>query len=457
LYEIYIEETLLTTFSGSYMFVMKSTFFLSNIILFTYILSEIIAQKTPQYLIFESGTPDANNGPGPYITTDLNSLKHTFGEILSDAPRMYAYGRQQVFLTRSVSYIQSELDTMFSMAEQENIPLFIHIDPIYGWGADLENSTIDAPTIKYWNNETMREWFEFPSDDKHLPINIPRTWFNWGSWCSPVSAFPAIGAPDFLEFSSQQFLQAIVEPIVHWQMRLNQENKTYLFAGINIGWETHLFDYRGIDPAHLPNASWPINARNISMQQWEAGVQLGYASLYWQGWNEMKLVDEAQRRNITRDDLFHLLCYTNVHNYLEALARVCIDGGIPKDHVFTHIVAIASVNPASISPSIPPIWTAVNSYSIPGFTMDNRGAAIYNLTELKRQISAVDPLQNHFAVSESYLFNYKDEESMRDNLAEAFNNGASMKSIYGALPFSEDDPQPIGAIKAIRAWLNTKP
>jgi hypothetical protein len=89
--------------------------------------------------------------------------------------------------------------------------------------------------------------------------------------------------------------------------------------------------------------------------------------------------------------------------------------------------------------------------------MDNRGAAIYNLTELKRQISAVDPLQNHFAVSESYLFNYKDEESMRDNLAEAFNNGASMKSIYGTLPFSEDDPQPIGAIKAIRAWLNTKP
>jgi hypothetical protein len=141
---------------------------------------------------------------------------------------------------------------------------------------------------------------------------------------------------------------------------------------------------------------------------------------------------------------------------LETLARVCVENGIPKDHVFTHIVPMASIDPSLIRPSTPPIWTAVNSYSIPGFTMDNRGAAIYNLTALKSQIIAADPLQNHFAVSESYFFNYKDEESMRDNLAEAFNNGGLMKSIYGALPFSNDDPQPIGAIKAVREWLTTK-
>ncbi len=444
---------------------MKLTVFLSNTkqiiftpsILLLFILLKITAQKTPQYLIFEGGAIDANNGPVPNQITYFASLKHTLGEISPSAPRMYAYGIQQVFLTRSSSYIHSELDTLFSLAEQENIPLFIHIDPIYGWGADLENSTADAPTIKYWNNETMREWIEFPSDDKHLPIRIPRTWFNWGSWCSPVSAFPAIGAPAYLEFASQQLFQTIVEPLIHWRIRLNQENRTYLFAGINIGWETHIFDYRDIDPTHLPNASWPINARNISMQQWEAGTQLGYASLYWQGWNETKLTDEAQRRNMTRNDLFNTLCYAMVHDYLQTLARVCTENGIPKDHVFTHIVPMASVNPSWIRPTIPPIWTAVNSYSIPGFTMDNRGAAIYNLTELKRQITATDPSQNYFAVSESYLFNYKDEESMRDNLAEAFNNGALMKSVYGALPFADDDPQPIGAINAIRKWLNTTP
>jgi hypothetical protein len=218
-----------------------------------------------------------------------------------------------------------------------------------------------------------------------------------------------------------------------------------------------MFDYRDVDPTHLPIASWPINARNISMQPWEAGSQLGYASLYWQGWNETKLTAEAQRKNMTRDALFNSLCYALIHDYLETLARVCTENGIPKDHVFTHIVPMASVDSSRISTSVPPIWTAVNSYSIPGFTMDNRGAAVYNLTELKRQITAADPSQNHFAVSESYLFNYKDEESMRDNLDEAFNNGGLMKSIYGALPFDDDDPEPIGAINAIRKWLNTQP
>jgi hypothetical protein len=30
-----------------------------------------------------------------------------------------------------------------------------------------------------------------------------------------------------------------------------------------------------------------------------------------------------------------------------------------------------------------------------------------------------------------------------------------IKAIYGALPFASEDPQPAGAIKAIRQWLNT--
>jgi hypothetical protein len=132
-----------------------------------------------------------------------------------------------------------------------------------------------------------------------------------------------------------------------------------------------------------------------------------------------------------------------------------VDNNIPRDRIFTHIVPMASVNPLRIETTVPPIWTAVNPYSIPGFTMDNRGAAVYNLAELKHQITIVDPTQSHFAVSESYLFNYGDEQSMRDNLAEAFDNGALIKSIYGALPFASENPQPIGAIKAIRQWLNT--
>jgi hypothetical protein len=414
----------------------------------------ITAQRQIQYLIFEGGGPD--EGPGPNQTINIASLKHTFGEINPNAQRMYAYGKEQVrFLTRSTTFVRSEIEAAFDLAEQTNVPLLIHIDPIYGWGADDENSAADAPTIKYWKNETMREWIEFPLNESQLPNHIPRTWFNWGSWCSPISAFPAIGAPNFLNFSAMQLNESVVKPLAQWIIRLNNQNKSYLFAGINIGWETNILNYRGIDPAHLPTAVWPVNARNITMQAWEAGAQLGYASLYWQGWTEDKLVAEAQIRNMTRDALFNLLCYDAIHNYLQILAQVCVDNNISRDHIFTHIVPMASIDPSRIETTVPPIWTAVNSYSVPGFTMDNRGAAVYNLTELKRQIAAVDPSQSHFAVSESYLFNYGDEQSMRDNLAEAFDNGGLIKVVLGALPFSSEDPQPSGAIKAIQQWLNT--
>lgn len=413
-----------------------------------------IAQQDIQYLIFEGGGPD--EGPGPDQTINIASLKRTFGEVNPNAQRMYAYGKQQLrFLTRSSAFVRSEMEAAFDLAEQTNVPLFIHIDPIYGWGADEESSPPDAPTIKYWNNETMREWIEFPSNRSPLPSRIPRTWFNWGSWCSPSSAFPAIGAPNFLNFSAIQFNESVSKPLAQWMSKLNQQNKSYLFVGINIGWETNVLNYRQIDPANLPTAVWPLNARNITMKEWEAGAQLGYASLYWQGWTEEKLMTEAQLRNITRDALFNLLCYEAIHDYLQILAKVCLYNNIPRDRIFTHIVPMASVNPLRIETTVPPIWTAVNPYSIPGFTMDNRGAAVYNLTELKHQIMDVDPAQSHFAVSESYLFNYGDESSMRDNLAEAFDNGALVKAIYGALPFTNEDPQPIGAIRAIRQWLNT--
>ncbi|CAF2537199.1 unnamed protein product [Rotaria sp. Silwood2] len=411
------------------------------------------SQKDIQYLIFEGGGPD--EGPGPNQTINIASLKRTFGEINPNAQRMYAYGKQQIrFLTRSSAFVRSEIETAFDLAEYTNVPLFIHIDPIYGWGADEERSTADAPVIKYWKNETMREWIEFPLNRSQMPSRIPRTWFNWGPWCSPSSAFPAIGAPNFIHFSLMQFNESIGRPLAQWIIRLNKQNKSYLFAGINIGWETSILNYRRIDPAHLPIAEWPLNARNITMLEWEAGAQLGYASLYWQGWTEEKLVAQAHVRNMTRDALFDLLCYEAIHNYLQSLAKVCVDNNISRESIFTHIVPMASVNSSRIETTVPPIWTAVNSYSIPGFTMDNRGAAVYNLTELKYQIAIIDPSQSHFVVSESYLINYDDEESMRNNLAEAFNNGCLIKAIYGALPFASEDPQPEGAIKAIRQWFN---
>jgi hypothetical protein len=86
----------------------------------------ITAQRQIQYLIFEGGGPD--EGPGPNQTINIASLKRTFGEINPNAQRMYAYGKEQVrFLTRSTTFVRSEIEAAFDLAEQTNVPLLIHM------------------------------------------------------------------------------------------------------------------------------------------------------------------------------------------------------------------------------------------------------------------------------------------------------------------------------------------
>ena len=111
---------------------------------------------------------------------------------------------------------------------------------------------------------------------------------------------------------------------------------------------------------------------------------------------------------------------TSSTDYNAALAKCFHDQGLPRDHVYTHQVAVGTAKPGIMSTITPPIWVAVNPYSTPGFTLDNKGGAVYDLAEVKRQIKAADPSQDHFAASESYLRDYHDEKAFSDVLAEQF-------------------------------------
>jgi hypothetical protein len=141
---------------------------------------------------------------------------------------------------------------------------------------------------------------------------------------------------------------------------------------------------------------------------------------------------------------------------MEMLARTLVKAGLTPRQVFTHIVAISTVHPEATNNFFEPAWVAVNPYSVPGFTMDNRGAAVYNLAVLKSQIAAAQPGQQQFGAIESYLANYRDEASFKANLRETFDNGGVIKVLFG--PFGkgtpyELDPQQNGATRAILDWL----
>ena len=403
----------------------------------------------PLYLAFEGNVES--------FRQDIPFLKGVLGPDDGRAPHQYAYGVGEVpLLTRSTAFLRRIVDDAFDLAEREGVPIMFHLDPMYGFFADTEKRPEDAPARKYWNEPRMREWLAFPAG-KTLPDRIPRPWFNWGSWVSPAPALPAFGSPEFRRFAEAQLRDGVARPIARRLARLRRTNRGLLFAGINVGWETHFLDDRGgVDPKNPPEAVWPVEARGVRMQPWEVGGDTGYASLYWQGWSAARLVDEAARRKTTPAALFDSLRFGIVHDYMGDLARACVRAGLARERIYTHVVAIASAHPEAVGDSNPPTWVAVNPYSVPGFTMDNRGAAVYSLPVLQSKIRAADPSQAHFGAIESYLANYRDEASFTKSLRETFDHGGTIKVLFGTFqkdtPFALD-PKPEGATLAILKWL----
>ena len=417
-------------------------------------------QKRIDYLILEGGGPD--QGPGPDLERNLATLDENLGPVDPNSSRMYGYGLQQIrILSRAIPLLQEEINTALDAAERTGIPIWLHVDPMYAWGANGESSTLEAPAIKFWEHPEMREWSEFPKDGQ-LPTDIPRLWFNWGPWCS-LPAAPALGSPKFIEFARQQLKEGVLDPLKSRLAAWKAEGKGYLFAGINIGWETYIPDYEAkwlLDRSK--NGTVPIKAEHprdiagLEMDKKLFGAQLGYASLHWRGWNEERLQQAADKEGISRDEKFRQLCYESIHDYMEALAKECAEAGLTPDQIYTHIVALATVEEASTSK--PPIWTAVNAYSTPGFTMDNKGGAKYDLSRLLKQIAeAPGSRGSDFGVVETYFALGKnvyvtDAAEYKRELEDLFSSGARVKVIYAAFPFNKTRA-PDEAIAAVQEWM----
>ncbi|RKX41735.1 MAG: hypothetical protein DRP64_10960, partial [Verrucomicrobia bacterium] len=96
-------------------------------------------------------------------------------------------------------------------------------------------------------------------------------------------------------------------------------------------------------------------------------------------------------------------------------------------------------------------------YSTPGFTLDNKGAARFDIESLKRQLAeAPGSRGTGFGAVETYFNlggrNYvSDEVSYKKELDEMFANGAKVQVILAAFPFGEKSPA--DAFSAIRSWL----
>lgn len=380
------------------------------------------ASPNSQYIIFAiQNMPLANARPA------LAEIKEFYGPNDPASNRLYGFSLWSLMLFKqSPDELRAVLNQAFDMAEEFDLPVYLHVDMLHN---SPSGDKFKGPELKFYEDPMMCEWVAFPkSGETHGPV--PRYWCNWGAWFS-APAFPCYASPRLRDLVTSQLQQGVLSPLHERLNRLKAQGKEHLFAGICLGWETMIPDYVpghpfvAVDPKDPPVDRF--SQPPATMQRWEMG-QLGYAALHHLGYDQSRLDKEAAEQGISPHALFIALCHRVNHDYTQLLTKTAFDSGISRDKIYSHTIAVSTVNPAPSTFS-PPVWAAVNPYCIPGFTLDNYGAAVYDLAKLKQSITAADPSQSHFSVAETYFRRGMTEQQWTAYLDEMFGNGATLMHI----------------------------
>ncbi len=389
----------------------------------------------------ERSTGKDANGAWSFV----GEISHLFGPLKPDSPIKYAFGLPgPMLLTQSPQQMREQVNQAFDLAEQYNVPVYFQLDDINNYTSEFGN---DARP-KFYEEPEWCEWVRQPSDGDAWGgqsfSRLPRYWFNWGAWrFSP--AFPNLASPGFNRFVKKQLADGMLQALIRRYELLKEAGKEYLFAGVAIGWETHIPDYSADNPIYaIKSHALPFSKhQNDSMAVWEAS-KYGYAALHTLGIN-----------SYDREALYHV-----IQNYSASLAKVVFEAGIPKHKIFTHIVGIRSARPELETTFAPPIWVAVNLYSTPGFTMSPETCP-YDLEVIKSEISRADSSQKYFANAEGYARGLdRDFETASAYLNSMFDQGALITTVFGwgresatsafAVSHSPDSPFVIAAKELLK-------
>lgn len=402
-----------------------------------------------QYLILELTNTHYKAVEG-YVQ-DMTAL---YGKVDPDSERMWAFGMVgPMALNQSIEQMQEVINTGFDIAEKYNVPVYFQMDDCTAYTESFGN---DAP-IKYYDDPFMSEWIAFPKEGQSWGGEeygmLPRFWYNWGNWRT-TKAYPNFMSPTFRELIQNNITEGILKPLTERYTKLLDEGKGYLYAGMAIGWETAIPTARkNITISNLPTCS----LTGDKMKSWELS-QYGYAALHTLGYNDEKLQIEASQKGMTVSAYTQELLFGVIQNYSEFISKIYADAGIPKRKIFTHIVSTASVNDYE-STDEPPIWTAVNPYATPGFTM-SPVTCKYDVEVIMQEIQRKDPECFEYGNSEGYGVGLKNtEEEFDEYFAELFGGNCRIVTVFGYtdpasstfyLKKSKDSPFIISANK----WLS---
>ncbi len=348
--------------------------------------------------------------------TFVTELPRIFGTVKKDSRYKYAFGLPgPMLITQSTEQMAYQINKAFDIAEKYNIPVYFQMDDCNNYTTEFGS---DA-TPKFYENPEWSEWASFPNDNEQWGGEsngrLPYYWFNWGAWMH-AKAFPCFQSNGFRNFISNQLENGVIQPLTERYEKLREEGREYLFAGISVGWETHIPDYSENNTIlSVDSNNPPVDIlTNSRMEQWEIS-KYGYNSLHNLGYETYNL-----------DVLYQV-----IHDYTEFIAKSINSAGIPKHKIFTHIVGFMSADRDLKTTFSPPIWTAVNEYSTPGFTLSPITCP-YNLDSLCYDISLADERHEYFACAEGYSRGVDATYAQANEYFESmFEHGASLVTVYG--------------------------
>jgi hypothetical protein len=392
------------------------------------------------------------------IETYLPEMKYLYGENNPESNRMYAFGVPgPMLLTQSTDEMAEQMNACFDMAEKFDIPVYFQLDDVNNYTTYFGNGA----ETKFYEDPSMCEWIAFPKEGEsyggeELYGELPRFWFNWGSWMC-AEAFPNLASEKFQQLVVEQLKTGVLVPLTERLKRLEEMDKEYLFAGLSVGWETHIPDYSSDNPLLMINQENPPKDSRTgrTMQHFEMSAY-GYGALHSLGYDQERLEKEAKEKSISVDDLRKSLLYQVIHDYSELLSKTVWEAGVERNKIFTHTVSYASFSGIE-NPFTPPIWCAVNDYSIPGYTM-SPVTCKYNLDVMKEKILESDSDMPYFANAEGYAAGVNEEEEATKYFDELFDNGALVVTAFGyADPptqyFTFKRDRDFGYNIALRKWL----
>ena len=380
------------------------------------------------------------------IESYIQRMKAIHGENDATKGRMYAFGVPGPFpLSQSVEEMRAMVEKCFTLAEKYNVPVFFQVDDMTNYinlGSWAEEQFGNDSLVKFYEHPEMCEWVAFPEEGEEYGGQnaygrLPRWYFNWGDEAS-TTACPNLASPQFRELLQYQMQEGFLKPLAAKLKTLKASGKSYLFAGCNIGWETQIPDY---------SADSLLSSGMKTLEDWEK-TEYGYAALHTLGYTAESLAAEAAVLGKTTEQHRKDILYGVIHDFIEFVAKLVYDAGIPRDLIYTHTIANGTVDD-QYDTMMPPLWVAINDYSTPGYTMANGN---WDQTELVNTLSSYG--KTEYIIAEGYKNGYNGSYvAARNYISTQFKANCRNITAFG---YDQEDTADKSADNfecAVNAWL----